>query len=370
MNTCSKTLKRILVAPLDWGLGHATRCIPLINGLIEQGHEVFLAGDGKIKTLLLQEFPNLPFLTLKGYDIHYSKTKGRLPFTILKQIPKIFKSVRFEHDWLSNMIQQYRFDVVISDNRYGLYHPQVHCVFITHQLLIKAPSRLLEKLLQRINYYFINKFDECWVPDHKQPPYLSGELAHPSVLPRIPVKYLGPLSRLHLTETIEAGWHVLILLSGPEPQRSILEQNILLQLGNISSPVLLVRGVPGEVETPDAAPHVVIKNHLPAQELQEALIGASMVISRCGYSTVMDLMAVGKKSILIPTPGQTEQEYLARHLMQHNLALCVPQEKLNLRSALSLASSFPYQTSAMQWDCSNLMDVIGTLGSELDISEI
>lgn len=361
VNTCNKPFKRILLAPLDWGLGHATRCIPLISALVNQGHEVFVAGDGRIKTLLLQEFPEIPFLTLKGYEIHYSKTKIGLPFTIVRQIPKILKSVQYEHRWLNKMLHKYSFDVVISDNRYGLFHPQVHSVFITHQLLIKAPFHLIEQVLQKINYYFINKFDECWVPDREQPPYLAGELAHPSKLPKVSVKYIGPLSRLQRNGAANTGQHVLILLSGPEPQRSILEQKILQQVGNISSPVLLIRGVPGELAIPDVATHVVVKNHLPAQELQRALSEASIVISRCGYSTVMDLMAVKKKSILIPTPGQTEQEYLARYLMQQNLALCIPQNKFNLQSALSLASSFPYQTGAFSCDHGELYKAINNL---------
>lgn len=361
VNPCTKPFKRILLAPLDWGLGHATRCIPLISALLNQGHEVFVAGDGRIKTLLLQEFPGIPFLTLKGYDIHYSKTKMGLPFTMVRQIPKILKSVQYEHRWLNKMLQKYSFDVVISDNRYGLFHPQVHSVFITHQLLIKAPVRLIEQVLQKINYYFINMFDECWVPDHEKTPSLAGELAHPSVLPKVPVKYIGPLSRLQQNGATGNSQHILILLSGPEPQRSILEQKILQQVGNMSSPVLLIRGVPGESVIPDVASHVVVKNHLPAQELQRALSRASIVISRCGYSTVMDLMAVKKNSILIPTPGQTEQEYLAQHLMQQNLALCIPQNKFNLQSALSLASSFPYQTGAFNCDGSELFKAINNL---------
>jgi UDP:flavonoid glycosyltransferase YjiC (YdhE family) len=361
VNVCSKPLKRILVAPLDWGLGHATRCIPLINALLSEGHEVFLAGDGRIKTLLLQEFPNIPFIILKGYDVRYAKTKMGLPFTMLLQVPKILQAIRYEHHWLNDLMQKYQFDVVISDNRYGLFHSKAYSVFMTHQLLVKTPWRWMEKVLQRINYQYINRFDECWVPDREQPPYLAGELAHPSLLPRIPVKYIGPLSRFFYKDAIDADQHLLILLSGPEPQRSLLERKMLQQLGNITSPVLLVRGVPGETNMPIAASHVVIKNHLPAQQLQEALLRASMVISRCGYSTVMDLMAVKKKSILIPTPGQTEQEYLAEHLMRQQLALCISQDQFNLSSALSLASSFPYQTGVFNWDHHHLNDAVGKL---------
>jgi uncharacterized protein (TIGR00661 family) len=355
-------VKRILLAPLDWGLGHATRCIPLINELISEGHHVFLAGDGKIKTLLVQEFPDLPFITLKGYDIYYAATKKGLPFTMLLQVPKILEAIRYEHNWLNKAMQEYGFDVVISDNRYGLYHPHAKSIFITHQLLIKTPFRFTDKILQKINYYFINRFDECWIPDLELSPYLAGVLAHPSVLPRIPVKYIGPLSRFTETPSNKGGDQLLVLLSGPEPQRSMLEQKILQQLNHIDKQVLLVRGVPGETSIPVAASHIDIKNHLPARQLEDALQHASMVISRCGYSTIMDLMAMNKRSILIPTPGQTEQEYLAQHLMQHNLALCIAQDKFDLRTALSLAASFPYQTGVFRMHDHKLFKVIENLG--------
>jgi UDP-N-acetylglucosamine transferase subunit ALG13 len=162
---------------------------------------------------------------------------------------------------------------------------------------------------------------------------------------------------------MDADQHLLVLLSGPEPQRSILEQKILLQLNKLDNLVLLVRGVPGETNIPHAAPHVVIKNHLPAPQLKDVLLHASIVISRCGYSTVMDLMAMNKKCILIPTPGQTEQEYLARYLMQHRLALCIEQEKFNLLSALSMASSFTYQTGVFGLRDNKLSEIIGNLES-------
>jgi uncharacterized protein (TIGR00661 family) len=361
VNVDSNQLKRVLLAPLDWGLGHATRCIPLIHRLIQDGNEVFLAGDGKVKILLSQEFPHLPFILLEGYNVHYSRTKQGLPFTMLLQVPKILKAIHYEHHWLQGAMQQWRFDVVISDNRYGLFHPEAYCVFITHQLLIKTPYRMVERMLQRINYRLINRFNECWVPDQEHPPYLAGELAHPSKLPKVPVKYIGPLSRLHLSPSSAPGQHILILLSGPEPQRSMLEQKILMQLEDINSKVLLVRGMPGETSIPHATRNVIIKNHLPSQQLSDAFAQASIVISRCGYSTVMDLMATRKKCILIPTPGQTEQEYLAKHLMQQHLALCIPQKEFHLESALKLAASFPFQTAAFNWDDHILSGVIREL---------
>jgi predicted glycosyltransferase len=284
-----------------------------------------------------------------------------LPLTMLLQIPRILNAIRYEHYWLDGVMRQYRFDLIISDNRYGLYHRDTYSVFITHQLLIKTPFRMMERLLQRSNYRLINRFYECWVPDVAFPPYLAGELAHPAVLPKVPVKYIGALSRLRFEPSGAAGEHLLVLLSGPEPQRSILEEKILQQLEHLDRKILLVRGVPGETSIPYAAPHVRICNHMPAKQLNDAFAQASLVISRCGYSTVMDLMATRKKSILIPTPGQTEQEYLAQHLMQQQLALCIPQDEFKLEAALQLAASFPYRADSFDMDRSKLSGVISEL---------
>jgi uncharacterized protein (TIGR00661 family) len=364
MRNPSQETMKILLAPLDWGLGHATRCIPVIREFIKQGHSVFLAGNGRIETLLRQEFPDLPFLTLEGYHIHYTKSKWLLPATILLQVPKILRKIVNERNWLNEIIQKYGFDVVISDNRYGLYHPNVHSVIITHQLYIKTPFRFTGRQLQRLHYYFINRFSECWVPDLERSPSFAGDLSHPFHLPRIPVQYIGLLSRFQRSNSSSANGHLLVLLSGPEPQRSILEQKIIEQLKEYNGRVILLRGLPGATTVPVVTSNIIIRNHLPADKLEVTLKNASMVISRCGYSTVMDLMAMNKMCILIPTPGQTEQEYLARHLMKQRLALCVDQGKFNLQSALSLAATFPYQTGVPGWLDSKLSEVIGKLGGE------
>lgn len=338
MNLNGKT--RLLIAPLDWGLGHATRCIPLIYALKKNGFEVVIGAEGAVRHLLEQEFPDLEYLELKGYRVYYSKTRMGLFFTMVSQIPKILRSIRYEYHWLEQTIKEKGIDIVISDNRYGLYNKKIFSVFLTHQLLIR--SSRLQNLLQGINFYFINKFNECWVPDFKDDPTIAGDLSHPNKLPRIPLKYIGWLSRFNNRADKEAT-HLLILLSGPEPQRTILENKILGQLQKIPGPVLLVRGLPGVKDSIDVPSHVKAVNHLSAGELEEAILHSSYVIARSGYSTVMDLLKLKKKAILIPTPGQTEQEYLAQHLAKSNLALSALQEKFDLKNTLIAASNFPYR---------------------------
>ncbi len=333
--------RKVLVAPLDWGLGHGTRCIPIIQQLLSHGFEVILAADGAVKTLLQLEFPQITILHLDGYHIKYAHTKTGLLLNMLNQIPDIIKKINYEHKWLKNVINIHKINIVISDNRYGLHNKEVYSIFITHQLLIKSP--LFQKGLQAINYRYINRFKQCWVPDYEGTQNLSGILSHPKKKPSIPLKYIGPLSRFSLTEQPSLGKYLLILLSGPEPQRTVLETILLAQLKNINQNVLVVRGLPGNTEELPISDKTEFINHLPAAELQLAIREALFIIARTGYSTVMDLIKMKKKSILIPTPGQTEQEYLGEHLKENNLALCMPQQNFNLAEALKAAASYPYK---------------------------
>jgi uncharacterized protein (TIGR00661 family) len=334
---------RILVVPLDWGLGHATRCIPIIRELVKQHCEVWLAGEGPQQKLLQQEFPQLPFLQLAGYRVHYAESAIGLVLSIIRQTNKIFRVIRKENSWLKQRVKEHEFDAVISDNRYGLYHAAIPCIFITHQLTIKSPlGKWTEKILQKRNYKYINRFTECWVPDTAGENNLSGELSHPVKKPSIPVTYLGSLSRLQKMETAEKKEQLLIILSGPEPQRSILENKIIAAVSHHNGTATVVRGLPSALSMIPSTNMIRFYNHLPAEELNQEMMQAEYVISRCGYSTVMDLVQLQKKSILIPTPGQPEQEYLARYLSQKKIAYCMPQKEFSLTIALQKARQFPY----------------------------
>jgi UDP:flavonoid glycosyltransferase YjiC (YdhE family) len=338
---------KVLIAPLDWGLGHATRCIPIIRELLVQGCEVIIAAEGKVKALLQLEFPGLRFIDLPGYRIEYASSGWGLAVKIVAQIPKILFAIKEEQEWLAKLLATEKIDAVISDNRYGLYHPDVISIFVTHQLLIKAPFKIAEDLLQGLNYQYINEFTECWVPDAAGENNLAGQLSHPDELPDVPVHYIGTLTRFGKDNTAANEGYLLVLLSGPEPQRTLLENTVLEDINDYTDPVVLVRGLPESTEEIELPLHVASFNHLPADQLAEKIKGASMVISRCGYSTVMDLVTMQKKSILVPTPGQTEQEYLAARLMEKNLAFCVEQKKFRLKNALELAGRFNYDLHAI-----------------------
>ena len=333
--------KKLLLAPLDWGLGHATRCVPIIRDLLNNHCEVWLAGEGSQEKLLREEFPSLPFLPLKGYSIKYSKSG--LTGKLLLQIPSILRSIKEENNWLKEQVARYSFEAVISDNRYGLYHEKLFSVFITHQLHIKsALGKWSEGYLQRWNYKLIGHFNECWVPDGEGENNLAGELSHPDKFPSIPVKYIGPQSRFIKKDIAEIKDHLLIILSGPEPQRTILENNIIDQIVNYPGTAIIVRGLPLEKNIIPSTNTIRFFNHLSSTDLNDEILKAEFVISRSGYSSVMDIAVLQKKSILIPTSGQTEQEYLAKHLLNEQFAFCTQQNNFSLLKSIEEARKFDY----------------------------
>ncbi len=335
--------KKILVAPLDWGLGHATRCIPIIKEIIESGAEVWLTGEGSQKKLLQLEFPTLPFLELKGYRIKYARIGFAI--NILFQIPKILLAIRSEHHWLKLQIKKYQFDIIVADNRYGLWNKNCFCIFITHQLFIKTSlGRCADLVLQQINYQFINRFSECWIPDEKNEPCFADELSHPKKTPSIPIKYIGIQSRFEKNNSAVKNNSILIIISGPEPQRTIFEKIILHELDSFNGEAVVLRGLPTSEALIPSTQKIKFYNHLNSELLNEEIIKAEFVISRSGYSTVMDIVKLNKKSILIPTPGQTEQVYLAKHFFKHQFAYSVSQKKFSLLQTLKDAEQFNYET--------------------------
>jgi hypothetical protein len=374
-NPAAKKLK-ILIAPLDWGLGHVTRCIPIIKELLNQKCIVVAAVSGVQKTILLREIPDLLFTELPGYGIKYGKNRAMTVFQLICSIPKILIRVNREKAWLRAWARREEPDLIISDNRYGLYLPGVVSVFVTHQLRIRTPlGAVADRILQRMNYAFIRRYSLCWVPDAEEPDGLAGELSHPARLPGIPVRYIGWLSRFGGCDVGEdngygkpvegTGFDLLVLLSGPEPQRTLLEKKILEQVTDYPGRVVLVRGLPDGAELA-APPRVTVHNHLPAAELEVVIRGAGQIICRSGYSTVMDLMRLGKRAILIPTPGQTEQEYLGNYLARKGWAVCVEQDGFFLPDVMTgmeeqHKAELPDPGTGDQLLKKEIMDVIGRL---------
>jgi UDP:flavonoid glycosyltransferase YjiC (YdhE family) len=339
-----------LVSPLDWGLGHTTRCIPLIAELLSQGCDVVIACNSTQKAILQPEFPQIDFAELEGYNIRYGKNRLATFGQLLFQAPKILTKIKQENQWFRLFLTQKRVDAVISDNRFGLYASAIPTVFITHQLQVKTGlGAIADKIVLRWNYRKIQRFTTCWVPDTADAPSLAGELSHPSLMPGIPVQYIGGLSRLGACVTQEEDM-LLIILSGPEPLRTVFETILLEQVTAYKGKVVLVRGLPKQAHLPLTPAHCTVYNHVDAATLRHLVCAARLVISRCGYTTVMDLLKLQKKSILVPTPGQAEQEYLAGHLREQGLAYTVQQKDFSLSKTLQEAAQFPYQIKAINME--------------------
>lgn len=304
---------RILVAPLNWGLGHASRCVPLIERLQFEGHEVVLGGDGESLTLLRKHFPTLHVLPLAPLNLCYS-TGHRQVLAMLRALPHIIRSAWLDHKMLAGYLLYEQFDEVISDNRFGLYSAKVRCIYITHQLRIALPLpwQWLEPLVARWHRSIINRYDECWIPDEQQPG-LAGKLSHPATLPAN-AKYIGVLSRFSgKTFAPDAAYRIVAVLSGLEPQRTLFEQEIIRRYENTDAPVLIVRGKMQSPPTVVKHGNITIAPWLDDNHLAAYLLGAQRIICRSGYSSVMDMHALGitEKVEWHPTPGQPEQEYLA-----------------------------------------------------------
>lgn len=306
--------KRVLICPLDWGLGHATRCIPIIEKLLEHEAKVFIGSSGAHAQLLRLEFPQLPILELPGYNIRYHKS-GNMALSMFLQLGKIFRKINIEQSLVNQWNNDYHFDTIISDNRFGCYIKGLNNIFITHQLAIVPPKgwNWLSPWVKRWNYYHIHNFNSCWVPDYAEAPGLAGLLSHPDSFP-VPTKYIGPISRFKGPDnTVEKKFTYVAVISGPEPQRTLLEQELLPLLKNTGKSCVLVQGKPNE-HNDSQEENLRIISHLNAQELGLVMQQAECIISRTGYTTVMDLEILELPAILIPTPGQTEQVYLAEHL--------------------------------------------------------
>ena len=327
--------KQILIAPLDWGLGHATRCIPLIRLFQEKGRNIAIATSGDALALLRREFPKLTFFELPAYDVRYEFES--MAVNMMLQLPKLRSVIMRENQALKNIISDFQPDLIVSDNRYGIHHPDIPSVFLGHQLAIQMPNRVkvFSKLTSKWHAKMLEPFNQIWVPDFIAHPNLSGDLSH-GVRVKTPVFFIGPLSRFKFDASIEEDLPLLILLSGQEPRRTVFEEQIINQLADWKEEVILLRGLPNEKESLKSPyPNLKIFNHLESADLEQLILRAKRIVSRSGYSSIMDYSALHKKVLFIPTKGQTEQEYLARYLSKTGHALYALEDKLDLVPSLN-----------------------------------
>lgn len=309
--------KNILICPLDWGLGHATRCVPIIKALTEQGHKAIIAADLEPLAFLQKEFPEAEFIKFPGFRPTYSKGNSQV-FKMLSSFPGAVRDFRKDHQTVESIVKNYSIDAIISDNRFGCWSDLVHSVFITHQLNIQVPSgwKWAAPIIKAFNHSYVNNYDELWIPDCDYKLSLSGRLSHPNNL-KIKTSYIGLLSRFgsdNQEDEVKDNKY-LVILSGPEPQRTILENIVLKQAANISDNVLILRAKPDHHNFPRNIPeNVSMFNHVDDEMFVELINSSENIICRGGYSSLMDLVRLNRNAYLVPTPGQTEQEYLCVHL--------------------------------------------------------
>jgi len=305
---------RILVCPLDWGLGHATRCVPIIRALLAADKQVILAADGAAYQFLQQEFPHLPLVRFAGLTVRYSASHSQVG-AMLAQLPKFLFQIMREHRNLQKIIVLHKIDTVISDNRFGLWTQRAQCIYITHQLMVKMPPRwrFLEKTVWKFHRKIIQKYDFCWIPD-SETEQLAGDLAHKYKLPKNGV-FIGIISRFDAQKKYSksADFDAIGITSGPEPQRTRFEEQLVRLFAAAEGRCLVVRGLPNEPEKRSAVGNITFCNHLTTSEMQRLLQTTPRIVCRSGYSTLMDLRTLGRTATLVPTPGQTEQEYLVEY---------------------------------------------------------
>ncbi len=336
----------VLICPLNWGLGHATRCVPVINALLMRNCRVVVAADGPALDFLQYEYGQLDFIRFRGKTIRYNQ-RGSLALKLVLQAPALLWSVVHEHFVLKRLVKQTGASLVISDNRYGLWSNRAKTVFITHQIFIQAPPviKWIEPLLWLITRFFVKKFTRCWVPDLPEAPGLSGLLSHAMPIPGI--RFVGPLSRFTALSEADfinpmpndfSGNFYLCIISGPEPQRSKFEELLKNQFEKALLPTVFVLGKPGS-KLRQRAGTLFFIDHPSTTELAWLIKNARLIICRPGYSTVMDLTVFGKKALLVPSPGQTEQLYLGQVLLNTGLAHSVSQKELNLDRDIGIAEN-------------------------------
>lgn len=331
----------IFICPLDWGIGHATRCVPIINEFIEQGANVIIGADNKPLAFLKNEFPDLDFIKFAGYRFKYPKSK-RMALSMMKSAPKILQDIETENQFLQELIGEKEINAVVSDNRFGLWSKNIPTIFMTHQINIQIPAYLsiFNRMLLQMNSKYINNFDELWVPDVEDDINLSGDLSHGFNIPD--TYYIGPMTRFSRANYSQGNPinDLLVMLSGPEPQRSMLEEKILNQLKDTTYKAVVLRGLPDKTEVYDLNENIKVYSHMNTNSFQELLQTSKLVICRPGYSSIMDLAVLGKKAILIPTPGQTEQEYLAKFHSVKGHFFTISQNKFDLETAIEKSATY------------------------------
>ena len=333
----------VLVSPLNWGLGHAMRDIPVIRTLLVHGHDVTIAACGNTLTALQQEFPSCRFIEFEDYPSPYSSGRFFLPKLALS-FPVLLQAIARERRKTEQMVSRDRYDLIISDNRLGVYSPHVPSLFITHQLHFHLPPILwpVELFASLMNRFHHGKFDRIIVPDNPPGPLsLAGKLSRPdSDSARSRTFFAGILSSTPKVD-VPADLDYLVLISGPEPQRTRLEEILLPMVRELDGRTFVLLGSPRRKCGVAVSGDCTIRTYVTNDEKAGLMNRAKFVICRSGYTTMMELAELEKKAgLFIPTPGQTEQEYLSGYYEQNGWFYSQSQYHLDLPEDICTAGKY------------------------------
>jgi UDP-N-acetylglucosamine transferase subunit ALG13 len=317
-----------------------------------------VAGNASQLTFIEETFGAIETIHIDGYDIQYSDLNKWAQAGLILQMPRILRTIKAEHQWLLKLCRKGAIDGIISDNRYGLYHTKIPSVILTHQLMVRTGmGNLADRTIQKLHYRFLNKFNTTWIPDVEGKPNLGGLLSHTALMPAN-YEYIGLLSRFgqdnkeakpdKSIQDLPENSPALILISGPEPQRTLFSQLLWEQAIKFQSNVIFVEGSKEAIKPKTIPEHITYYKRLTGEPLKLALKNSGIVICRSGYSTLMDLVALDKKAIIIPTPGQSEQQYLATKLNQDGVFLYMQQRNFNLKKAVENAKKIPFNSTGLQ----------------------
>lgn len=328
-----KESKNILICPLEWGLGHAARMIPLARMLREMNNNVLIGSGEKHLALFRAELPGLTYINFSGFRPVYSRYFPQY-LVLLLETPLLLYHIIHEHLRLKSIIRENAIDIVISDNRFGLWNNNVTTVYVTHmpRIPLPKPLRFLERIGVRLHRAVMKRYSFCFIPDLPGELNVSGRLSHGINLPDN-ARFTGILSRFTFFKEPIPGnpinfQHNTVILSGPEPQREMLKQKLTSLLKEQEPPTVMLGGRPDKPNEIVKSGNIIYYNHLASQEMREMLTGSNYIISRSGYTTIMDLISINKHALLIPTPGQTEQEYLANYLTEKGWFSTVSQGEI------------------------------------------
>lgn len=300
-----------------------------------------LSGELFVRQPALRQGPDPPV------DPHASSTSGSFPVGRSWTTPLGLKRIWHDHRTLKKLSQQIHPALIISDGRYGCWHSTIKSVFISHQVEICVPRNrgFMKWILNKLNRFYIRQYSECWIPDFESHKGLAGNLSHPAKLPQN-AHYIGILS--HFSPLLKPGidmlmprFDLLVMLSASEIQQNNPEEMIMLQLLNLDLQVAIIRATPASDEALVLDERIHLFSRLETTQMFELMMQSRLIICRPCYSDIMDVVTLGKKAILIPTPGQPEQEYLARYLMEKKIMFSAAESEFDLVYSLEMSINFP-----------------------------